>query len=854
MINHSDNTEQFFYRYSGEAIAHNASGAWKVIIVDDEQEVHDMTRLSLKHFTYDGKSLEFISAFSAAEANRLIEAHPDTAVILLDVVMEEDNSGLLVTKYIREELKNNLVRIILRTGQPGQAPQHDVIVQYDINDYREKTDLSNEKFSIAILLALRTYRAIINLENGKRGLERIIAENAKTTSQLTTLLASVKDMISIKDVSGKFVLINDAFKEFIGLDAQEIIGKTYDNFFPRQFAAKERESDRELLETLKSVQIEHKISGREGETYLETIKNPIFTDTGEVFGVVSVSRDITQRKTLELELRQSRDEYRMGFRAIVENSQDIITRIDSDYVCRYMNPSCGLYMMLKPEDFIGRHIDKFSDLGLDEDFINALINMTRLTIDSRDRQEKEISIHGVQWFHSVSVPELDDSGAVSSVIIIAHNITDRKKIEAAMTKNLRLLTKAIETTQVGFTITDADGVIIYTNEAEAAQHGYTVDELIGANIRIMAPKEMSRPLTEDELIAFRVNTDKSTKRWKRESLNARKDGSVFPVQLTSDVVMDDDGTVAAIATSCEDITERKQMEEKIRQHSEHLEEEVQARTAELSKTLNELQQSQEQLVQSAKMASLGVLTAGVAHEINNPLAFVSGNIGNLDKFIQRLFALLEKYDKLETSAEGKSEIEDYKKEINYSYLVSRVTPLIAKTKEGTERIKKIVQDLKNFARLDIADITDMNINESLDTTLELLFHEYKNRVVIVREYCEIPILQCYAAKINQVFMNLLVNACQAIEGEGEVKIRTTVDREKIEIAITDNGKGIPPEIQNKIFDPFFTTKPVGVGTGLGLSISYKIIKEHHGDILVDSTVGKGTTFTVRLPLPRSQCL
>ncbi|WP_420267241.1 hypothetical protein [Candidatus Magnetominusculus dajiuhuensis] len=103
MINHSDNTEQFFYRYSGEAIAHNASGAWKVIIVDDEQEVHDMTRLSLKHFTYDGKSLEFISAFSAAEANRLIEAHPDTAVILLDVVMEEDNSGLLVTKYIREK-------------------------------------------------------------------------------------------------------------------------------------------------------------------------------------------------------------------------------------------------------------------------------------------------------------------------------------------------------------------------------------------------------------------------------------------------------------------------------------------------------------------------------------------------------------------------------------------------------------------------------------------------------------------------------------------------------------------------------------------------------------------------------
>lgn len=853
-MEHNDNTEMFFYRYGGKGKAPSAAGTWKVLIVDDEQEVHEMTRMALKHFVYDGKPVELISAYSGGEAKRLMEENPDTAVILLDVVMEEDNSGLLVTKYIREELKNNQVRIILRTGQPGQAPQHEVIVQYDINDYREKTELTKDRFDVAMLLALRTYRAIINLENGKRGLEQIIAENARTTSQLTTLLASVKDMISIKDIDGKYVLINDAFKEFIGLDEKEIIGRTYDNFFPKTFATKERESDREVLETLKAVQIEHKISGREGDTYLETIKNPIFTETGEVFGMVSVSRDITERKLFELELRQSRDEYRMGFRAIVENSQDIITRIDSDYVCRYMNPSCGLYMMLKPEDFIGRHITKFSELGFDEDFIKGVIDLTRVTVGSKERQEKEIAINCVQWFQAVSVPELDESGVVTSVIIIAHNITDRKNIEVAMTKNLRLLTKAIETTQVGFTITDADGVIIYTNEAEAAQHGYTVDELIGANIRIMAPKEISRPLTEEELIAFRVNTDKSTKRWKRESVNSRKDGSHFPVQLTSDVVMDDDGTVAAIATSCEDITERKQMEEKIRRHSEHLEEEVQVRTAELSSTLRELQHSQEQLVQSAKMASLGVLTAGVAHEINNPLAFVSGNIGNLEKFIRRLFGLLERYDKIESSDEVKSEIDNYKKEINYSYLASRITPLIAKTKEGTERIKKIVQDLKNFARLDIADLTDMNINESLDTTLELLFHEYKNRVVIVREYGDIPVLQCYAAKINQVFMNLLVNACQAIEGEGEVKIRTSADIEKIEIAITDTGKGIPPEIRTKIFDPFFTTKPVGVGTGLGLSISYKIIKEHQGDILLDSAVGKGTTFTVRLPLPQSQCL
>ncbi|MBF0457909.1 MAG: PAS domain S-box protein [Nitrospirae bacterium] len=871
------NTDTFFYREDGEGTIPPITGKWKIMIVDDEPEVHEMTRLALKHFVYDGMIPEFVSAYSGSEAKRLIAENPDTAVMLLDVVMEEDNSGLLVTKYIREELKNHLVRIILRTGQPGQAPKHDVIVRYDINDYREKTELTSDEFNVAILLALRTYRDIITIENSKKGLEEIITVSSKAHSQLTTLLASVKDMISIKDNDGKFILINNAFKEFTGLDEQEIIGRTYDDFLPPPFAAKERESDREVSETLKAVHVEHKISGREGDTYLETIKNPIFVETGEVYGLVSVSRDITERKNLEIELRQSRDEYLIGFRAIVENSHDMIIRIDSDYICRYINPSCGLYMMLKPEEYIGKRINRHSELCFDEDLIQGVTELTQATISSREKQETEIHIRhsigctcqchlsrgkqeteihsrGIHWFHAVAVPELDGSNNVTAVIIIAHDITDRKNIEAAMSKDLRLLTKAIETTQVGFTITDRDGVIIYTNEAEAAQHGYTVEELTGNNIKMLAPKELSRPLTEEELLAYRVNSDKSTKRWKRESINLRKDGTTFPVQLTSDVVIDDDGTVAAIATSCEDITERKQMEKEIRRHSEHLEAEVQARTAELSRTLTELKQSQEQLVQSAKMASLGVLTAGVAHEINNPLAFVSGNIGNLEKFVQRLFGLIERYNNVEVSAGEKSEIERYKQEINYSYLVSRISPLIVKTKEGADRIKKIVRDLRNFARLDAADLTDMNINESLDTTLELLYHEYKNRIVIVREYGEIPVLQCYAAKINQVFMNLLINACQAIEGEGEVKVRTSVDTEKIEIAITDNGRGILPEIQGKIFDPFFTTKPVGVGTGLGLSISYKIIKEHNGDILVDSLAGKGTTFTVRLPLPCANCL
>ncbi|MEO5360152.1 MAG: PAS domain-containing protein [Nitrospirota bacterium] len=287
---------------------------WKVMIVDDEREVHDMTRLVLRHFVYDGKPLDFLSAYSGSEADRLISENPDIAVILLDVVMENDHSGLEVTRYIREELKNNLVRIILRTGQPGQTPKQHVIVQYDINGYMEKGALTSEDFKVSLLLALKTYRDIVSLNNNTMKIEKANVENIKTSSQLSTLIASVKDMISIKDTAGRFVLVNNAFSKFIGLDKQAIIGKTYEDFFPPQFAKKERESDNEVLQTLKAVHVEQVLSSSEGDVYIETIKNPIFIETGEVFagkvfdgkvfGCVAVARDITERKLNEQRLRE----------------------------------------------------------------------------------------------------------------------------------------------------------------------------------------------------------------------------------------------------------------------------------------------------------------------------------------------------------------------------------------------------------------------------------------------------------------------------------------------------------------------------------------------------------------------
>ncbi|MBF0318607.1 MAG: histidine kinase [Nitrospirae bacterium] len=267
------------------------------------------------------------------------------------------------------------------------------------------------------------------------------------------------------------------------------------------------------------------------------------------------------------------------------------------------------------------------------------------------------------------------------------------------------------------------------------------------------------------------------------------------------------------------------------------------------KMLNEeIKSNQEQLIQSEKMASLGILTAGIAHEINNPLSFVHNNVITIQKYTNETLNLQKIYDRHETSSVLKLEVDAYKRQIDYDYIVGRKDKLFEATKNGITRIMKIVQNLKEFSRLDSAEVAEIEINGALDTTVDMIHFEYKNRIEIHKNYGDIPTVLCVGAQINQVLMNLLINACQAIEGSGIITIGTHADNGVVNIEISDTGKGIPKEIQNKIFDPFFTTKPVGVGTGLGLSICYKIVKEHKGSIELESTPGIGTTFRIKIPV------
>ncbi len=272
----------------------------------------------------------------------------------------------------------------------------------------------------------------------------------------------------------------------------------------------------------------------------------------------------------------------------------------------------------------------------------------------------------------------------------------------------------------------------------------------------------------------------------------------------------------------------------------------------LNRALTDLTQAQHQLVQSEKMSSLGLLTAGIAHEINNPINFVSANVNPLRRNLLDVREILEAYRALQTASDLPASLAALKKQekaLDLDYTLTEITALLNGIEEGAKRTAEIVQGLRNFARTDENAVKYADIHQGLDSTLTLLANKYRNHIEIVKEYADLPDIECYPGQLNQVFMNILSNAIQAIDGSGTITIRTArVGNSKVEIRIRDTGGGMPEEVRKKIFDPFYTTKDVGVGTGLGLSISYGIIEKHGGSIEVDSEPGVGSEFIIRLPL------
>jgi len=404
-------------------------------------------------------------------------------------------------------------------------------------------------------------------------------------------------------------------------------------------------------------------------------------------------------------------------------------------------------------------------------------------------------------------------------------------------------------------ISNAEGKRIFVNQQYLKFTGLTLTECIeGGCVKLIHPDDQEHVLSiyeqvkincHKQEVEYRLKHCEGTERWILETVVPRIRKS---------------GVVSGYMGCGIDITSQKLVEKS-------LESMVEKRTLELKKinqvlasekkslelVNNQLKETQGHLIQSEKMASIGQLAAGVAHEINNPLGYIYSNLHTLKGYLSDLEEVIVMTEKLTGQLPDDNsrviEFNQLKQDLDLEFLQSDLQDLVSESIEGAVRAKKIVQDLRDFSRIDKQEMEIFDVEAGICSTLNIVHNELKYKADVVKEFSGIKPFKCVGAQLNQVFMNLLVNAAHAIEHFGKITVRTGYEgKDYVWVEVEDTGKGIPNEIRSKIFDPFFTTKPVGQGTGLGLSLSYKIIQDHQGRIEIDSVVGKGTKFRVLLPI------
>ncbi|MBI5923670.1 MAG: PAS domain S-box protein [Betaproteobacteria bacterium] len=412
----------------------------------------------------------------------------------------------------------------------------------------------------------------------------------------------------------------------------------------------------------------------------------------------------------------------------------------------------------------------------------------------------------------------------------------RLRLETSLQEKQERLQTIYDSINDAIFIHDPDtGRILDVNAAACQLYGYSREQLLTMDVGAISDGTSYTQETAQARIRSAHEQGQQGFEW----LSRDSTGKQFWVGVNLRLVKV--GGQARVMAVVRDIDKRKQTEDELKTAL------VEARA------LNaKLAEAQSQLLQSEKMASIGQLAAGVAHELNNPIGFVSSNLGTLDGYLKDIFAIVAAY---ETADQGPCVDCTYldaaralKREKDFDYLKTDIVQLMAESKDGLARVAKIVRDLKDFSRAGEAEALWADLHQGLDSTLNIVWNELKYKCTVSKAYGELPPVWCVLSQLNQVFMNLLLNAAHAIPEKGEITLRTGRQGDEVFVAISDTGTGIPQENLNRIFDPFFTTKPVGKGTGLGLSLAYSIVKKHHGRIEVQSQVGQGTTFTVWLPI------
>lgn len=678
----------------------------------------------------------------------------------------------------------------------------------------------------------------------------------KSEERYRNILESIQEGYFEVDLEGNYTFSNEANCRYLGYAKEELIGMSYQRHTDEETAKKLYQSYHELYQTGEPInRLEVESIRKDGtKTIYETSVSLVKNSKGTPVGFRGVSRDITERKNMEDALRQSEEKYR----TILEDMEEGYFEIDLAGNFTFVNDAECRNLGYTREELIGMNNRQYQDETTVKKTYQTFNRLYKTGEPVRVLNVEVIRKDGTKAFNETSISLIrGGKGKPIGFRGVSRNVTERKKMEEELRKSEERYRTILEDIEEGYFELDLAGNATFFNDSICSIFGYPREELLGMNYKQYTDEEngekcfqiysnIYRTGEPGNIHEYEIIRKDGAKRYIESSVSLQKDASDKPIRFRGIL---------------RDITERKRAEEALNKKQEELikknkeieesRHNVQLTLEKLGAAYEELKTSQAKILQQEKMASIGQLAAGVAHEINNPMAFIASNLGTLAKYSRRLIDFIETQSDVIKSLRDARAIEKLDKkrqELKLDYIIDDVRKLVEESLDGSERVQKIVQGLNRFSRVSDVEYNDAGINECIEGSINIVWNELKYKATLDKDYGNLPSTRCYPQQLSQVFINLLLNAAQSIEEKGKIKIKTWEKDRSIWIAISDTGCGIPKGDQNKIFEPFFTTKEVGKGTGLGLNISYEIIQRHKGEISFKSEKKKGTTFTIRIPV------